>query len=227
MVHIDIEMQRLNKKLLEMWDIVEYQLASGKELLQADNDELTERVLKLGKKVNQYDVKLDSLCENLLALYTPVAVDLRQVLAILKINSNLERIGDTAEGIAYYAKKLNKPTNAQLTQELQLFEMYDEALSMFQASRKAFEQNDTALAKETIKRDKLLNQINRKANKVITDFIGQNPDQVSQCLHLHSIIKKLERSGDQVTNISEEIIFYKDAKVIKHKGKLKKKKKDQ
>ncbi|MCC9167773.1 phosphate signaling complex protein PhoU [Pontibacter harenae] len=226
MPQIDIELNKLQEKLLEMWDIVEYQLSSSREAMLTNDVELAGKVIKLGKKVNRYDVKIDRQCENFFALFNPVAVDLRQVLSVLKINANLERIGDTAEGICRIVEKLHEPISQELAAESRLLEMYDVALSMFVASRQVLITYDPVAAREILKQDKLLNKIYRKSDKVIASFMNNNPAGIEVGLHLYNIIKKLERVGDQVTNIAEEIIFYRDAKVLRHKAR-KKKKKDQ
>lgn len=224
MPHIDIELERLKTKLLEMWDLVEYQLQSGREAMLTADQELAKLVVKRDKKVNQFDVKIDRLCENFFALFTPVAVDLRMVLAVLKINANLERIGDTAEGIARFVQKFETPAHPDLLEATQVVPMYDEALAMFAECRVAFISNDPKLAKQLIKRDKILNKIYRKSDSIATKFMQQHPERISEALALLSIIKKLERVGDQVTNIAEEIIFYREAKVVKHRQDKKKKK---
>ena len=224
MPHIDIEIEKLKKKLLEMWDLVEFQLDKGREAMRTADTELAKEIIKLGKKVNNYDVKIDRMCENFFALFTPVAVDLRTVLAILKINANLERIGDTAEGIAQFVKKLEANLSPDLMEMTQVELMYQEAMTMFDDCRKAFMFNDTALARELIKRDKVLNTIYRKSDQVIVEYLKGAPERIKEGMILLSIIKKLERVGDQVSNIAEEIIFYKDAKVVKHKKKKKNKK---
>lgn len=223
MPHLDTELERLKAKLLEMWDLVEYQLQSGREaMLNADTD-LAKLIIKRDKKVNQFDVKIDRMCENFFALFTPVAVDLRLVLAVLKINANLERIGDTAEGIARFAQKLEAPLDQELLETTQVLPMFEEALAMFEDCRIAFINNDTKLAKALIKRDKILNKIYRKSDSVVTKYMLKYPEKIAEALALLSIIKKLERVGDQVTNIAEEVIFYREAKVIKHKQDKKKK----
>ena len=224
MPHIDIELERLKTKLLEMWDLVEYQLQSGREAMLNADQELAKLIVKRDKKVNQFDVKIDRMCENFFALFTPVAVDLRMVLAVLKINANLERIGDTAEGIARFVQKLEIPAHPELLETTQVLPMYEEALAMFAECRVAFISNDPKLAKQLIKRDKVLNKIYRKSDAVATKFMQKHPESISEALALLSIIKKLERVGDQVTNIAEEIIFYREAKVVKHKQDKKKKK---
>lgn len=221
MPHIDVELERLKKKLLEMWELVEFQLVSGREVMMNADQKLAKKIIKVGDKVNNYDVKIDSLCENFFALFTPVAVDLRMVLAILKINANLERIGDTAEGIAFFLKELEKPINPALIEATQVLEMYDEALRMFADCRIAFLENDTALARELIKRDKILNKIYRKSDSIILPYLKEEPENIKEGVALLSIIKKIERVGDQVCNVAEEVIFYRDAKVVKHKPKKK------
>ncbi len=223
MSHIDIEIKQLKEKLMEMWDLVGEQLHKGREAMMNSNKETAKEVIKLERKVNNYDIKIDRMCENFFALFTPVAVDLRTVLAILKINANLERIGDTAKGIAYLVKKQEEPLDPSLLEKTQVQFMYEEAIKMFEDCQKAFIENDTTLAKELIKRDKVLNKIYRKSDKTVLTYVKDAPEKIKQGLILLSIIKKLERVGDQVSNISEEIIFYKEAKVVKHKVKKKKK----
>ncbi|MHA6246470.1 phosphate signaling complex protein PhoU [Pontibacter sp. CAU 1760] len=224
MPHIDVELEKLKKKLLEMWDLVEYQLHSGRDAMLKADPELADQIIKRDRKVNQFDVKIDRMCENFFALFTPVAVDLRMVLAVLKINANLERIGDTAEGIARFAKKLDAPVNEDLLEMTNLLPMYEEAMSMLNDCRIAFKNNDPVLAKTIIKRDKGLDKIYRKSDRIVTKYMANNPEKITEGLAILSIIKKVERVGDQVTNIAEEVIFYRDAKVVKHKQDKKKKK---
>jgi len=224
MPHIDVELDKLKTRLLEMWDLVEYQLQSGREAMLNADQELAKQIIKRDRKVNQFDVKIDRMCENFFALFTPVAVDLRMVLAVLKINANLERIGDTAEGIARFAKKLEAPVSQDLLELTMLLPMYEEAMAMFADCRVAFKNNDPVLAKSLLKRDKTLDKIYRKSDGIVTKFMVDNPDKISEALAILSIIKKLERVGDQVTNIAEEVIFYREAKVVKHKLGRKKKK---
>lgn len=223
MPHIDIEIDSLKKKLMDMWNLVEVQLVKGREAMDKVDQELPDEILKMGKKVNNYDVKIDRMCENFFALFNPVAVDLRTVLAILKINANLERIGDTAEGIAFFVKKLDRPLEPDLIEMTNVQPMFEEALIMFRNCQQAFLENDTALAREIIKRDKILNKIYRKSDNIVIKYLKNDPEKIKDGLILLSIIKKIERVGDQVSNIAEEIIFYKDAKIVKHKGKKKKK----
>jgi phosphate transport system protein len=217
MNQLEKELQRITNKVSEMWALVEFQVVTGKEALVKTDTELARKVIKRGKKVNDYDIKIDRMIENFFALYNPVAVDLRWALAVLKINANLERIGDSAESVALMIQEINSPLLPDLVTATQLIEMYDGAIAMLNEVHQAFHEKDTERARNLIRQDKLLNKIHRQTDKVLISYIQQHPDCLAQCLKVSGIIRKLERIGDQVTNIAEEIVFYVDAKVVKHK----------
>jgi phosphate transport system protein len=217
MNQLEKELQRITNKVSEMWALVEFQVINGKEALVKTDIELAKKVIKRGKKVNAYDIKIDRMIENFFALYNPVAVDLRWALAVLKINSNLERIGDSAESVALMIREIETPLEPGLVAATRLIEMYDGAIAMLNEVHQAFHEKDTELARVLIRQDKLLNSIHRKTDKVLISYIQQHPEHLAQCLKVSGIIRKLERIGDQVTNIAEEIVFYVDAKVVKHK----------
>lgn len=226
MNQLEKELQRIREKLNEMWALVEFQVHSGKEALLSSNMELTKEIRKKGKKVNAYDVKIDWMCESLFALYNPVAIDLRWVLATLKINANLERIGDSAESIARLIQEMGPP-EAELLKVSRVIEMYDAAIGMLSDVHKAFNEEDSELARQLIKQDKLLDKIHRKTDGVILAYIKSHPENIGQSLKASGIIRRLERIGDQITNIAEEIVFSIDAKVLKHHQKDKKNKDNQ
>jgi phosphate transport system protein len=219
MNHLDSEISRIKSRVSEMWELVEYQVRCGREALINGDKGLAETVIKRGKKVNKYDLKIDQMCENMLALFNPLAVDLRLILAILKINANLERIGDTAEGISSLIIESDMPFEENLMDMSRVLEMYDGALLMLADVKKAFLTEDTQLAKMVMRHDKALNKIHRNTDKIIISYIQSHGDNINQSLKVAGIIRKLERIGDHVTNIAEEIVFYVDAKVLKHKSK--------
>ena len=171
------------------------------------------------RRVNGYELKIDRDCENIFALLTPVAVDLRFALAVLKINSNLERIGDIAEGIAQYIISADTPFRKELLDATQVINMYDEAINILEDTLEAFEKEDTALARSIFKKDEFLDNINVAATDLTTEYLRKHPEDISQALYNLSIIRRLERVGDQAKNIAEEIIFYVEAKVLKHRNK--------
>ena len=187
-------------------------------MLQFDKD-LARQVVATEKRINSLELKIDRDCENIFALFNPVAVDLRTVLAILKINNNLERSGDIAEGMAKYIIFADQPFDQALVESTQILRMYDESTSILEEVLTSFENEDTKLARSVFKRDELVDEINFKATAVVADYIRTHPEKIEQGLYLISMIRKLERIGDHCKNIAEEIIFNVEAKVLKHKGK--------
>ncbi len=168
------------------------------------------------KRVNAFELKLDRDCEDIFALYCPVAIDLRFLLAVLKINNNLERIGDIAEGVCKYIIESTHDFDRSLLTKTELVRMFDDSISILADSRIAFQNEDTTLARGIFKRDEVLDEINQKAIGRVSECIKENVDVMNDALYVLSIIRKLERVGDQTKNIAEEIIFYIEAKVLKH-----------
>lgn len=217
MTQLETELQLLKNEVITMWNLVKSQLEKAKtSMLEFDKDLSREIVLK-ERRVNGYELKIDRDCENIFALLTPVAVDLRFVLAVLKINSNLERIGDIAEGIAKYILSAESPFNSELLNTSRVKDMFDKSIQILDDTLTAFEGEDTILARQVFKKDEYLDEINQHANLPVGDYIKGHLEDMDQALYILSIIRKLERVGDQSKNISEEIIFYLEAKVLKHK----------
>jgi len=202
-----------------MWTLVNIQLSKARlAFLNFDKDLAREVVLK-EKRVNASELKIDRDCENIFALFCPVAIDLRFVLAVLKINSSLERIGDIAEAIARYVIDAEAPFAPVLLDSTRILPMYKEAIRMLEDTQAAFENEDTVLARSVFKRDDLLDEVNKHVNKILEHHLKAHPEDTAQALWILSIIRRLERVGDQSKNIAEEIIFYLEAKVLKHKNK--------
>lgn len=222
MTHLEEELVQLKSEITNMWGMVISQLRKTREALFNFDNDLAREVVATEKRVNSLELKIDRDCENIFALFNPVAVDLRTVLAILKINNNLERSGDIAEGIAKYIIFAEQPFDQTLLEKTQILRMYDETNAILEEGLKAFETEDTRLARSIFKRDELVDEINIKANAVVAEFIRSHPDKIEEALYLISMIRKLERVGDHCKNIAEEIIFNIEAKVLKHKSKKKK-----
>ncbi|MBS1946506.1 MAG: phosphate signaling complex protein PhoU [Bacteroidetes bacterium] len=218
MTQIETELQRLKKEVINMWALVHSQLVKAKTaMLNFDKDLAREVVLK-ERRVNGYELKIDCDCEDIFALLSPVAVDLRFVLAVLKINTNLERIGDIAEGIAKYILSIDEPFQQELLSTTHIVEMYEASVNILEDTLSAFENEDTILARSIFKKDEFLDEINLRSHKLIEAYLKNHPEDLDHALYALSIIRKLERVGDQSKNIAEEIIFYIEAKVLKHKS---------
>ena len=220
MAQIETELQLLKTEAVNMWTLVNSQLNKARlAFINFDKDLAREVVLK-EKRVNGSELKIDRDCENIFALFCPVAIDLRFLLAVLKINTNLERIGDIAEGIAKYVIDAEVPFSQQLLDIARILPMYEESVRMLEDTQEAFEKEDTILARGVFKKDEFLDDVNRHSHKVLEKHLKENPEDIAQGLWILSTIRKLERVGDQAKNIAEEIIFYLEAKVLKHKGKF-------
>ncbi len=216
MTQFETEIEELREEVKKMWKLVRSQLTKTLDALVNFDKDLAREVVVKEKRVNAYELKIDLDCENIFALYQPVAIDLRFLLAVLKINSNIERIGDIAEGIAKYIIDTDKVFSEELSKQTRVLEMFHESIVMFEDTLKSFENDDTTIARKVFKKDDFLDQINVTSNETVEVYIKQNPEDINQALYALSIIRKLERIGDQSKNIAEEIIFYLEAKVLKH-----------
>ena len=216
---IDSELTSLKREVNDMWMLVYNQLDRAGEAILTLDRELAKQVMVCERRVNASELKLDSSVEDVISLYTPVGVDLRFVLAVLKINSNLERIGDFAEGAARFVEQFPEPAlDADLVAQLRLDKMITEVLSMLRLAKEALDKESLDLATQVFAKDDILDQINADAPQILTDYIAANPESTLTCLHLLGVIRKLERAGDHITNMAEEIVFFVDAKVLKHKN---------
>ncbi|MEO5643642.1 MAG: phosphate signaling complex protein PhoU [Bacteroidia bacterium] len=216
MSHLDTELNLLKEQLIEMQQLVRSQLSKSKTALTTFDADLVREVLFNEKRVNALELKIDRDCENILALFNPVAVDLRFVLATLKINANLERIGDNAEGIARYVRDVGAAFPEELLNEYRVDDAFNMAVSMMDDALNAFIKEDTSLARKVFLKDDTLDEINRAATQVTLRYIRENKEEPLHYLNALSIIRKFERVGDQTKNIAEEIIFFIEAKVLKH-----------
>lgn len=214
---IDKELTKLNMGILDMWTLVGEQIKSACNALQeADADKAWE-VLMREKRVNASDLKLDCDVEDFLVLYNPVAIDLRYVLAIYKINADLERIGDFAESIARFViRRCKEGIDQELLQRLRFAEMVAQVVKMYDTARLALEKKDLALANSVFEMDDIVDKINGEATPLLAEYIRQNPDRAEFAIDLKGVFLRLERTGDHVNNLAEEIVYYVDAEVLKH-----------
>lgn len=216
MTQLEIELQYLKEEVINMWNLVHSQLVKSMSAMINFDKDLAREVVQGEKRVNGLELKIDRDCENIFALLTPVAIDLRFVLAVLKINSNLERIGDIAEGNAKYIIDADQSFREELLDATQAIVMFDKSISILETTLRAFENEDTKLARSVFQEDEAIDTINTDATNATIEYLKLHPEEIRQALYNLSIIRKLERIGDQSKNIAEEIIFYIEAKVLKH-----------
>ena len=216
MTQLEHELQSVKVELIGMWSLVESQLKKTRTAMVLFDRDLAREVSMKEKRVNAFELKIDRDCENIFALYCPVAIDLRFLLAVLKINTNLERIGDIADGISKYIIEALENFDEDLFAKTEVIKMFDDAILMLADTRISFEKDDTTLARSIFQRDEVLDDINYAAIDRISNAIAEDLTVMHDALYVLSIIRKLERVGDQTKNIAEEIIFFVEAKVLKH-----------
>ena len=222
---IESELVLLKKEIDEMWTLVYNQLGRAGEAVLTLDRELAQQVLVRERRVNAFELKIDSDIEDIIALYNPVAIDLRFVLAMLKINTNLERLGDFAESIARFSVNLpeGEPIDPELVKIARVEEMLHELLGMISLAQEAFEKESSEIASRIFLKDNIIDEINHDSTPLIAQYIEAHPGSALAGLYMAGVIRKMERFGDHCTNIAEELIFYLDAKVMKHIGKTEEK----
>ncbi len=216
-MNIEEEVQQLKEAIMDMAELTISQMKKAKDAYLANDSELAQEIIHNEKRVNAIELSIDRDCENIFALLNPVASDLRFVISALKINSDLERIGDYADGIADYVVDLTEKLDPSLVKETKIEEMFNIAISMLGDIAIALKEDNVKLARKVYQKDSELNKININASKIITEYINNNPKTVRQSLFMFSVIRKIERTGDHIKNIAEDLIFYVEAKVLRHK----------
>lgn len=217
MKQTELELQALRGEIDEMWKLVLSQTEKAKQAYLTYDQDLAYEIISREKRVNAFDSKIDSDCENYIALYAPVAIDLRLVLSLLKISSTLERIGDFTEGIARQILEKDYPKiEASLAEDLQIEDIFDTIITMLRECYIAFDTENTKLAGKILATDDKIDKLYYESLPILSKYIIENPDKGVYSLKTMLILRKLERMGDHCSNIVEEIVFYIDAKVLKH-----------
>ncbi len=216
--HFQKEIAKLKKKLLYMTTLVEESLHKAILSIQTNDKEIAQKVIDGDEKIDELEVELEEDCLKILALYQPVAKDLRFVVVVLKINNDLERIGDIAANIAERAIYLTEHGKTQIPEKLDT--MAEKTKKMIEMSLKALIDKDIALAKEVIKRDDEIDNLNREMYELVYNEIRENIANLKTRVHILSASRYLERIADHTTNIAEDIIYMLNGEIVRHKNNL-------
>ena len=205
----------LKEKLMEMASLVETMLENSKRgLVEKKKELLLEIIEKKEPVVNSLEIEIDEFCTELIALYQPKASDLRIILTVLKINNDLERIGDHAENISQSALFLIE--RPQIKPLIDIPRMADETIQMIKDSITAFLQKDTALASSVLIRDDIVDNLRDQVIRELITYMASDPTTIERALELIRIAHNLERAADLATNLSEDVIFMVEGKIVKH-----------
>lgn len=212
--HLQRDLESLTKKLLLVGAMVED--ATQKALLA-----LTDRRLDLAREVEEGDVHIDAKeveveedCLKVLALHAPVAADLRLVIAYLKLNNDLERVGDLAQNLAQRAAFLSTRESIEIPAEIG--EMGARVQNMLRKSLDAVVNGDTEQARWVLTEDEEVDAGHKAVYRYVEQRIGERPEHVEEILQLLSVSRYLERMADQATNIAEDVVFMVEGEVIRH-----------
>ena len=212
----EIELKNLKGRILEMGGYVEQAIDVATEALHERSAQKLEGVHLLERKVNEAHVSIDSACVELLARQSPFAADLRLIIAIIKINTDLERMGDQAVNISYNAEHYLKDRRIDLADDLA--KMATAVKAMVRNSLDAFMRQDTNLAQAVLESDDEVDAYKKKMFDQLLPFIKREPEQVESALDLILIARNLERMGDHATNIAEDVIFACTGEDVRHGG---------
>ncbi len=214
--HLQTELDNLKKELLHIASMVENATEKALVALIERRGELAQEVIDEDDLINDMEVRIEEECLKILALYQPVANDLRFVITVLKVNNDIERVGDLAVNIAERAIYLSPREMLDVT--LDLPEMISDVMEMLRGSLDALTKKDTELARRIIIMDDKVDEANRKIYKVLQHLMSKKPDTIKRAVHLLSASRHLERIADLATNICEDVVYMVEGEVIRHQA---------
>ena len=209
-------MERLHRDIVSMCSTVEENISEAVKGLQNRSSGLAEELAVRDREVNQLDIRVEEECLKILALYHPVANDLRRVAAALKISGELERVGDLAVNISERSASLamfpDFPMPSGLTR------MATEALAMLHDSIDSYVDMDSMKARAVVAQDDIVDDLNdRLIDELRQDMVSQSA-HVEPGMHLFSVIRHIERVADHASNIAEDVVYLTEGKIIRHRG---------
>jgi phosphate transport system protein len=212
--HFEAELAQLKTRLLEMGGMAEEEVRLAVKALVDGDQVLVDRVLSGDEPVNALHIEIDSRCFTLLALHQPMAADLRAIVAAVKINTDLERVGDLAVNIAEAARRyLMHPPVKRL---IDIPRMATIAQSMLRDALDAFVRRDTDLAQRVLDEDDKLDALKTQIFRELLTYMLQDPTTIEPALDLILVSRHLERIGDHATNVAEDVIFIVSARDVRH-----------
>ena len=214
MIKYEEELALLNRKLLEMASLVESMIAKSIKALREGNMILAQEVISTDEQVNAMEIEIDNLCVKILALYQPEAKDLRTVTMIMKVNNDLERIGDHASSISRMALFLaDYPPIKPL---VDIPKMADKAMEMLRESLDAFIRRNAKLAVVVCQKDDEVDNYEPQIVRELITFIMSDPSMLNLALRYIYVARHIERVADLATNIAEDAYYIATGEVLKH-----------
>lgn len=213
-LHLHRDLKSLEQELLSQSSVVEQMIQLASNSLRELSTNLIERLMDLEDSVNLREVEIEEDCLKLLALYQPVAKDLRRLATVMKINGDLERIADLAVNLGERAQALVMYT--QFPPPHQIERMVEASVSMVQDAIDAFVRLDAEAARNVCRQDDVVDELNRQCIESIRDSVSKDPEDFEPALQYFSVSRHIERIADHATNIAEDVIYLVNGEITRH-----------
>jgi phosphate transport system protein len=214
--HIERQIDQLKERILRVGTLVEEAISKSITALINRDVQLAQRVAANDEQIDRMEVEVEEECLKILALYQPVAADLRFVVAVLKINNDLERMGDLAKNIAKRVAQLANGEPCDLPPEIRAMAM--QAQEMVKQSLDAVVQADPALARQVREEDDAVDEYRQQIRRKVLKGIVEHPENVENLLRVNSVSKHIERIADMATNIAEDVIYMVEGDIVRHRS---------
>jgi phosphate transport system protein len=214
--HIERQIETLKERILRVGTLVEEAISKSITALINRDLVLARRVMANDDEIDRMEVEVEEECLKILALYQPVATDLRFVVAVLKINNDLERMGDLAKNIAKRVSQLAGSKPYELPPEIRTMAM--QAEEMVKECLDAVVKRDPALARQVREEDDVVDDARQKVQRRVMQAIKDDPDSVENLLRINSVSKHIERIADMATNIAEDVVYMVEGDIVRHRA---------
>jgi phosphate transport system protein len=212
-IHLHRAMDKIKKEILSLGALVEDRFKKSIESIRTENLELAQWIIDTDYEVDEREIEVEEECLKILALYQPVATDLRLIVAVIKINNDLERIADYAVNIARrFITSSDDPDKFGYDYTA----MAEQAANMLKLSLDALVGMDVAMAYSVLEMDEDVNTMRDDAYRTMKEDIRAHPDMVAEIINMYLISRHIERIGDHTTNIAEEVIYLIEGDIIRH-----------
>jgi phosphate transport system protein len=214
--HLEKEVERIKKLIYSLGARVDENLELAVKSIQDGDIELAQRVIDDDKLIDELEIEVEEECLKALALYQPVAIDLRFIIGVMKMNNDLERIGDLAADIAKNGIAINQTATPKIP--LDLHQMSYLAKAIVRKSLDALINIDTYLAREVIRDDDEINAMKAEMKNEIIAALKREPKHADTLMTLLAVTSRLERIGDHASNIAEDVIYMVEAEIVRHQS---------
>lgn len=212
--HFQRELERLKRRIVSVGSIVEERVRDTKQAINTLDSSLAEKIIMSDYVIDEMEVEVEEECLKIMALYQPVAVDLRFIVAVLKINNDLERIGDEAVNIAKRIQSIASKPQAGIS--IDYTPMADTAEEMLKLSLDALVNLDLDAALKVLPMDDEVDRLNGEAYEKVKEELSKSPAHPGQLINLMLLARHLERIADHATNIAEEVVYMIEGEIVRH-----------